>query len=119
MKRIILSEEEKNDITSQHDDIDRSLMNYLLRRVKVEDRNIGDDDHPINVKEVSFEGTPGYGFNSFLNRKEMQKRVLNFLEETEKVSDEDVIYYSGEFNKDRQKTMRTIRAFLNFIIPKR
>jgi len=40
MKRIILSEEETNDIKSQHDDIDRKLMNFLLRRHKVEERKM-------------------------------------------------------------------------------
>ena len=71
MKRVILTEEEKGDIKSQHDDIDTQLMTFLLRRFKKEERDINagwEDVKPFKVTEYSFEGLPGYGFNSFSSK---------------------------------------------------
>jgi DNA-directed RNA polymerase subunit H (RpoH/RPB5) len=40
MKRIFLTEEEKDDLSKKHEDIDRKLMNFLLRRYNVEKRTL-------------------------------------------------------------------------------
>ena len=117
LHNILITEEEKNEISNNHDDIDRKLMTFLLRRAEKKERQIGDDEYPINVIEISFNGIPGYGFNSFSNRKDMERRIINMLEEEEVIN-------LGEYNlnvldTNRQKTIKTIRQFLNFIIPKR
>lgn len=120
MKRIILSEKETNDIKSQHDDIDRKLMNFLLRRHKVEERKFGNDefyDSLLEVTEYRFEGLPGYGFNSFASKKEMEKKIIDMLYEN------DIIDY-WPYDLDQQdpkrvKTIKTIRKFLDFILVKK
>jgi hypothetical protein len=116
-RKILITEDEKTNISNQHSEIDSKLMNFLLRRVEKKERNIGDDEYPINVIEISFMGLPGYGFNSFSNRKDMERRIIEMLEEND-------ITDLGEYNPnildiDRQKVIKTIRAFLNFIMPKK
>jgi hypothetical protein len=118
MKRIILSEEETNDIKSQHDDIDRKLMNFLLRRSKVEEKKIDggwSDVEPLIVTTYTFEGLPGYGFNSFASKKEMEKKIIEMLYENDIV--ENHLYDLDQQDPIRVKTIKTIRTFLNFVLP--
>jgi len=125
MKRIFLTEEEKGDLSKKHEDIDRKLMNFLLRRHKVEEKTLprstffdpdDDDLPPISWKEVNFVDFPGYGLSSFMSRKDMEWRLLNMLEEAEKLNTDDFRGNRG-FDADRQKKMKTIRTFLNFVLP--
>jgi hypothetical protein len=119
MKRIILSEEEKDNIKSQHDDIDKKLMNFLLRRNRINQRKFGNDefyDNILEITEYTFEGLPGYGFNSFASKKEMEKKLIDMLYEN------DIIDY-WPYDLDQQdpkrvKTIKTIRKFLDFILQK-
>lgn len=117
MSKIFLFESEKEEISKKHDDIDRSVLNFLLRRTVVTDKQIGDDDYPIKFSEVRFEGLPGFGFSTFNNRKEMERNIIEMLEEKEVIN-------LGEYNPsvldtNRQKIIKTIRYFLNFILPKK
>ena len=116
-KSFLITEEEKNEISNSHDDIDRNLMTFLLRRVEKKERQIGDDEYPLKVTEVSFNGLPGYGFNSFSSRKDMERKIINMLEEEEVTNLGD--YNPSILDTDRQKIIKTIRQFLNFIMPKR
>ena len=117
LNKILITEEEKNEISNSHDDIDRKLMTFLLRRVEKIERQIGDDEYPLKVTEVSFNGLPGYGFNSFSSRKDMERKIINMLEEEEVTNLGD--YNPSILDTDRQKIIKTIRQFLNFIMPKR
>jgi hypothetical protein len=125
MKRIFLTEEEKDDISKKHDDIDRKLMNFLLRRYSVKEKTLpktpffdpdDDDLPPISWTEVNFVDFPGYGLSSYMSRKDMEWRLLNMLEEAEKLNTDDFRGNRG-FDADRQKKMKTIRTFLNFVLP--
>lgn len=115
--KILITEEEKKEISNSYDDIDRKLMTFLLRRAEKKERQIGDDEYPINVIEISFIDLPGYGFNSFSNRKDMERKIINMLEENEITDLGSYNQYSLDTN--RQKIIKTIRKFLNFIMPKR
>jgi hypothetical protein len=118
MKRILLSEEETNDIKAQHDDIDRKLMNFLLRRHKIEEIKIGDfDDNPLIVTEYRFEGLPGYGFNSWASKKEMEKKIIEMLHENDIL--DNWTYDLDQQDPKRIKIIKTIRKFLDFILPKK
>ena len=52
--KIILNEDEKNQISSQHEEIDQSLFNFLLRRIKKNKRNISRDSEDLNITEYTF-----------------------------------------------------------------
>jgi|LakMenEpi03Aug12_release.lakeMendotaPanAssembly.Ray.scaffolds.fasta_scaffold2357878_1 hypothetical protein len=115
----------QNEISSQHEEIDSRLFNFLMRRIKKEIRNIHqgfgtnyefEDFEPLNVTEYTFEEFPSYGFNTFNNKKQMEYKIVEMLvEETDLVGD----WFFGPENvnnPERQKFMRTIRKFLNFIL---
>ena len=125
MKRIFLTEEEKDDLSKKHEDIDRKLMNFLLRRHTVEEKTLprstffdpdDDDLPPLSWKEVHFVDFPRSSLSSYMSRKDMEWRLLNMLEDAEKLNTNDFRGNRG-FDADRQKKMKTIRAFLNFVLP--
>ena len=116
LNKVLISEEEKNEISNSYDDIDRKLMNLLLRRVSVNETKIGDDEYPINIIEIRFANFPGYGFTTFISKKEMERSIFTMLYENDIVEDIDEM---DERNPERVKIVKTIRQFLNFILPKK
>ena len=123
MTRIILTEEEKDELSKKHEEIDRTLYNFLLRRYKVEEKTLPkgiwsdeDDLPPLSWKEVHFVDFPSYSLSSYMSRKDMEWKLLNMLEDAEKLNVDDFRGNRG-FDADRQKKMKTIRAFLNFVLP--
>ena len=125
MKRIFLTEEEKDDLLKKHEEIDRSIMNFLLRRYTVEEKTLprstffdpdDDDLPPLSWKEVHFVDFPRFGLSSHMSRKDMEWRLLNMLEDAEKLNTDDFRGNKG-FDSDRQKKMKTIRKFLNLVLP--
>jgi hypothetical protein len=125
MSRVVLTEEEKDNLSKKHEEIDRKLMNFLLRRYSVEEKTLprgmwGEEDDlpPLSWKEVHFVDFPRYGISEYMSRKDMEWRLLNMLEEAEKLNTDDFRGNQG-FDPNRQKKMKTIRAFLNFVLPKK
>jgi len=124
MTRIVLTEEEKEDLSKKHEEIDRTLYNFLLRRYKVEEKTLpkggiwADEDNlpPLSWKEVHFVDFPGYSLSSYMSRKDMEWRLLNMLEDAEKLNTDEFRGNQG-FDPDRQKKMKTIRKFLNLVLP--
>lgn len=118
LKKILITEDEKTEISNSYDDIDRKLMNLLLRRVNVNQKQIGDDDdeHPIKFIEIRFTDFPGYGFTTFISKKDMERSIFTMLYENDIVEDIDDM---DERNPERMKIVKTIRQFLNFILPKK
>jgi hypothetical protein len=116
--RIIINENEKNQISSQHEEIDSRIFNFLMRRIKKEKRKLGsdwDDFKPIEVTEYTFEGLPGFGFNSFYSsKKNIENNIFRMLVEG------DVIdfwpYDLDERDPKRVKIVKTVRKFINFIL---
>jgi hypothetical protein len=114
MKPLFLSENEQ--ISSQHEDIDSKLFHFLMRRIKIIERELGGnwgDMEPLKVKEYRFEGFPGYGFTGYMSKKDMEKSIITMLYENDI---KDYIYDMDERNPERVKIVKTIRKFLNFML---
>ena len=111
--KIILNEDEKNQISSQHEEIDQSLFNFLLRRIKKNKRNISRYSEDLNITEYTFEGLPGYGFTNYVPKKRMETKIIEMLSENDIT---DYIYDMDEQNPERIKIVKTIRKFLNFML---
>ncbi len=113
--QLVINENEKDDILSQHDNIDQKLFNFLIRRAKVKESvvvsNVGEE--PLKIIMVSFEGYPGYGLNSYWSKKTMETAIVEMLYENDIT---EYIYDMDEQNPERQKIIKTIRKFLNFIL---
>jgi len=107
---------ENEQISSQHEDIDSKLFYFLARRLKVNERKIGDGwegMEPLKVKEYKFEGFPGYGFNGYMSKKEMEYSIVRMLYQNDIT---DYIYDMDERDPERVKIVKTIRKFLNFML---
>ena len=114
--RLLIEDSEKKDILSQHDEIDQKIYNFLIRRIKVEEKNLGTDwfdQKPLKVTEYSFNGLPGYGFNSYMSKKDMERSIIIMLYENDVT---DYIYDMNENDPERKKIIKTIRKFLNFVL---
>jgi hypothetical protein len=121
--RIKLTENEKDQISSKHEEIDSGLFNFLVRRIKVEEKDLGTDwfdQKPLRVTEYRFEGFPGYGFNSFSSKKDMEYKIVEMLIEDENTDFVGDWFYGLQNvnNPERQKFIKTIRKFLNFVLTK-
>jgi UTP-glucose-1-phosphate uridylyltransferase len=115
-RKILITEDEKNNISNQHSEIDGKLMNFLLRRVNVNEKQIGSEEDPIKFIEVRFTDFSGYGFTNFMSKKDMERSIFTMLYENDVVEDIDEM---DERNPERVKIVKTIRQFLNFILPKK
>ena len=114
--RIIVNENEKVDISTQYDEIDRNLFNFLIRRIKIEKRKLGGnwgDIEPLEVTEYTFEGHPSYGFTSYDSKKTMENKIIRMLFENDIIND---VYDMDERDPKRIKIVKTIRNFLSFIL---
>jgi hypothetical protein len=116
--KITLNENEKDQISSQYEEINSRLFNFLLRRVKIKERNLGgdygDEVESLIVIEYTFQEYPGWGFNSFDTKKKIESSIIDMLWEN------DVIdfypYDLDERDPKRVKIIKTIRKFLNFML---
>jgi hypothetical protein len=95
--------------------IDDSILKFLRRHSKIDDRKIGDDEYAINIKSASFDvGGDWYSITSFMSKKDMKNKILRMLEDNN-------IIQLGEYNPsvldtDRQKVVRTIKKFINTVM---
>ncbi len=115
--KLKISENEMNQISSQHEEIDSRLYNFLLRRFNKNEQKLGGDwgeFEPLRVIQYSFDGLSDGSFTSYHTKKEMEKRIVDMLYEN------DIIdfwpYDLDEKNPERIKLIKTIRMFLKFVL---
>jgi len=99
-------------LKEETEEIDQKVMNFLLRRYKVEEINI---DDRIIFKKVYF-NVDGefYSIGTFDNKKRQIRLILNMLEENNVI--EPVDNFSNENDPYRQKIVRTIKRFLDQVM---
>lgn len=117
--KIKITENEKESISSQHEEFDSRILNFLIRRVNVEKRKLGDaeDFEPLSVTEYTFDGFPGYGFNSYQAKSYWTRQVIELLEEVEIIPENWPGSLGGK-DPERQKIIKTIRKFIKTITTK-
>ena len=99
-------------LKEETEDIDKNVMNFLMRRYKVEEINIDDQ---IRFKKVYFKVDDDYyGIGTFDNKKRQIRLILNMLEDNNVI--EPIDNFSNENNPYRQKVIRTIKKFLSHVM---
>jgi len=99
-------------LKEETEEIDQKVMNFLMRRYKVEEINI---DDRIRFKKVFFKvGDEVYSIGTFDNKKRQIRLILNMLEENNVI--EPVDNFSNENDPYRQKIVRTIKMFLDQVM---
>jgi len=93
--------------------IDNSILNFLRRHSTIDERDIGDDDHPIKVKSVSFNiEDEWHRITSFMSKKDMKNTLLRMLVDNGKIGE----YDPSVLNTDKQRVVRTIKLFINTVM---
>jgi hypothetical protein len=115
--RYRIKENNNDSNSSQNEEFDSTIMNFLIRRIKVEKRKLGDytDFEPLQITEYTFNGFPGYGFNSYQGRAYWTRQILELLEEGGIIPEN----WSGDLggkDPERQKIIRTVRKFIKTIL---
>jgi hypothetical protein len=95
-------------LKEETEEIDQNVMNFLLRRHKVNEINI---DDRIKFKELYFKvGDDYYGVSMWDSKKRQIRKILNMLEENNVI--EPINNFANENDPYRQKVIRTIKKFL-------
>ena len=116
--RYRIRENESDSNSSQNEEFDSTIMNFLMRRINVEKRKIGGnwgDIEPLTAIEYTFDGFPGHGFTSYQARPYWTRQILDLLEEAGIIPEN----WSGlldEKDPERQKIIRTVRKFIKTIL---
>jgi uncharacterized protein (UPF0262 family) len=98
----------KHILKEETEEIDRNVMNFLLRRYEINEINI---DNNINYKEIYFKVDDDYyGISTWDDKKRQIRKILDMLQENNVI--EPVNNYSNQNDPYRQKVIRTIKKFL-------
>ena len=107
---------ESKTLQENEEDPTQKVLNALLRRTKVEEINIGDEEFPITHKTLRIDMGKGYvyGVHTFMNKKEQIKHLITILM-NHNIIDE------FEFNETRdnpyaQKVIRAVRQFITQVM---
>jgi uncharacterized protein (DUF2164 family) len=99
-------------LKEETEDIDKKVMNFLMRRYSVEEINIDDE---IRLKRIHFKVDDDYyNIGTFDNKKRQVRLILNMLEDNNIT--EPIDNFSNENNPYRQKVVRTIKKFLSQVM---
>lgn len=96
---------------------DSSLFNFLMRRVKIEEIDLGTDwfdQKQLKMISYKFEGFPDSSFNSFLSKQQATQKILTLLIDNGLI-DDSIIFRGNSLDPKHQKIIRTIRKFLEHI----
>lgn len=116
--RYRIKENNNDSDSSQNEEFDSRILNFLMRRINVEKRKLGGDFgdfEPLTTIEYTFNGFPGHGFNSYQGRSYWTRQVIGLLEEAG-VIPEDWTGDNKKENPERQKIIRTVRKFIKTIL---
>ena len=99
----------KSILKEETEEIDQKVMNFLLRRYKLNEVNI---DDRIKFKEVYFKVDDDYylGISMFDSKKKQIRLIIDMLENNNIT--EPIDNFSNENDPYRQKVVRTIKKFL-------
>jgi hypothetical protein len=104
--------------TSQENEEDptQKILNFLLRRYKVEEKDLGWEGNPILLKTVIFEvDGERYRISYFQNKKEQIADIVYMLINHEVIQQIDP--YGRQLDPYTQKVIRAVKTFINQVMP--
>ena len=105
----------KKILKEETEEIDQKVRNFLLRRYKVEEKNLGDEEEPITFKIITF-NLKGeiYSVSNFQNKITQVQQIFDMLIHGNVI--EPIELYGKSLDPYRQKVIRTIKKFLSEIM---
>jgi len=103
---------ESRRLTETKEDPTQKILNFLLRRYKVEERNLGFEDKPIIFWTIFFdvEGET-YVISKFDNKREQIRKIVDMLTIHNII--EPIDPYERQLDPYTQKVIRAVKSFLN------
>jgi hypothetical protein len=110
MKKLI-----RHILKEETEEIDQKILNFLMRRYKVEEKNLGDEEEPITFKIITF-NLKGefYSVSNFQNKITQVQQIFDMLIDGNVI--EPIELYGKSLDPYRQKVIRTIKRFLNQVM---
>jgi hypothetical protein len=102
-------------LTENEEDPTQKILNFLIRRHKVEEKNLGDEEEPITFKIITFnlEGE-FYSVSNFQNKITQVQQIFDMLIDGNVI--EPIELYGKSNDPYRQKVIRAIKRFLNQVM---
>ena len=106
---------ESKILQENEDDPTQKILNFLLRRYEVFERNLGDEDNPILHRVIRFDiNGETYSISNFQNKKQQAGRIFEMLIENNVIDPIDI--YENQLNPYTQKVIRAIKIFINQVM---
>ena len=107
---------ESRRLTENEEDPTQKILNFLRRRYKVEETNLGDwGEDPVIIKQISFDvNGQRYSISNFQNKRE-QIRVITDMLDLHNVI-EPIDPYERQLDPYTQKVIRAVKLFLNQVM---
>jgi hypothetical protein len=109
------SKNESKIVQENEEDPTQKILNFLVRRYKVEEKDIGWDDNPIVIKSVTFEvDGERYGISKFQNKKDQIRTIVDMLVLNNII--EPIDQYEGRLDPYAQKVIRAVKTFITQVM---
>ena len=96
------------------EDLDKNVLNFLKRRYKIEDRDIGWEDNPIKFRTIYFDvNGEKYHISSIQNKKTQISEIIEMLVDNEIIQP---LSTENKLDPYTQKVVRTIKQFINVVM---
>ena len=106
---------ESKILQEDEEDPTQKILNFLLRRYEVEEKDIGWEDNPILIKSVTFEvDGERYGISKFQNKQEQRITIIKMLLEHNVIEPFD--FYQRHLDPYAQKVIRAVKTFINQVM---
>lgn len=106
---------ESKILQENEEDPTQKILNFLLRRYKVEDIDLGWDGNPIKFKTIKFDvDGEKYGFTTFENKREQIRKIVDMLIIHNII--EPIDPYERQLDFYTQKVIRAVKLFLNQVM---
>ena len=106
---------ESRRLIENEEDPTQKILNFLLRRYKVEERNFGDEEKPIIFKTIFFDvNGETYTISTFQNKKEQLRKIVDMLIIHNII--EPIDPYERQLDPYTQKVIKAVKLFLNQVM---
>jgi hypothetical protein len=106
---------ESKIIQENEEDPTQKILNFLSRRYKVEDIDLGWEGNPIKFKTINFDvDDEKYGFTTFENKRKQIRKIVDMLIIHNVI--EPIDPYERQLDPYTQKVIRSIKLFIDKVM---
>jgi predicted GIY-YIG superfamily endonuclease len=106
---------ESNIIKENEDNPTQKILNFLLRRYKIDEVDLGWTDNPIKLKMIKFDiDGERYSISTFENKRQQIAKILDMLTIHNVIDNIDS--NEGKLDPYTQKVVRAVKQFINQVM---